>query len=164
MITLSIKEDISCLNFLIIDQDHARTCMGNQPRCKISDEGAKWNVLKWMFSIVKLLIHVMLYQVHKKLMGLAGFILCVIPANERRRYYVTSSLIGWAHPQKVPWACNISHEYNLHSRYNYNNAEWKTYRISCGLYFLKWVIFINFAVAFSIPSRIMKSGAKSVFV
>ena len=29
----------------------------------------------------------------------AGIILCLHPANERRRYIVTSSLFGWAHTQ-----------------------------------------------------------------
>ena len=32
----------------------------------------------------------------------AGIILCMRPANERRRYNVTSSLIGWAHAQNKP--------------------------------------------------------------
>ena len=32
----------------------------------------------------------------------AGIILCMRPANERRRYIVTSSLIGWAHTQNDP--------------------------------------------------------------
>ena len=32
-----------------------------------------------------------------------GIILCMRPANERRRYYVTSSLIGWVHAQNDPW-------------------------------------------------------------
>ena len=31
----------------------------------------------------------------------AGIILCRRPANERRRYIVTSSLIGWAHIYKM---------------------------------------------------------------
>ena len=31
-----------------------------------------------------------------------GIILCVCPANERRRYNVTSSHIGWAHTQNDP--------------------------------------------------------------
>ena len=30
--------------------------------------------------------------------------LCMCPANERRRYIVTSSLIGWAHAQNDSWA------------------------------------------------------------
>ena len=30
-------------------------------------------------------------------------ILCMRPANEKRRYSVTSSLIGWAHTQTDPW-------------------------------------------------------------
>ena len=37
----------------------------------------------------------------------AGIILCMRPANERRRYNVTSSLIGWAHTQNDP-CCDFS--------------------------------------------------------
>ena len=33
----------------------------------------------------------------------SGIILCMGPANERRRYNVTSSPIGWAHTQNDPW-------------------------------------------------------------
>ena len=33
----------------------------------------------------------------------SGIILCMRPANERRRYTVTSCLIGWAHTQNDPW-------------------------------------------------------------
>ena len=36
---------------------------------------------------------------------LSGIILCMRPANERRRYDVTSSFIGWAHSQNDPWLC-----------------------------------------------------------
>ena len=32
-----------------------------------------------------------------------GIILCMRPAYERRRYNITSSLIGWAHTQNDPW-------------------------------------------------------------
>ena len=28
------------------------------------------------------------------------------PANERRRYIVTTSLNGWAHTETDPWKCN----------------------------------------------------------
>ena len=38
----------------------------------------------------------------------SGIILCMRPAkwaNDRRRYIVTSSLIGWAHTQNDPWFC-----------------------------------------------------------
>ena len=37
-------------------------------------------------------------------------ILCMCPANERRRYIITSSLIGWAHTQNDPWllGCRLS--------------------------------------------------------
>ena len=39
---------------------------------------------------------------YTKFYDLIGFILCMRPANERRRYIVTSSLIGWAHTQNDP--------------------------------------------------------------
>ena len=39
---------------------------------------------------------------------IARIILCMRPANERRRYNVTSSLIGWAHAQNDPCCCVIS--------------------------------------------------------
>ena len=35
-----------------------------------------------------------------------GIIVCMRPANERRRHNVASSLIGWAHAQNGP--CSIS--------------------------------------------------------
>ena len=35
--------------------------------------------------------------------GKSGILLCMVPTNERRRYIVMSSLIGWAHTQKDPW-------------------------------------------------------------
>ena len=37
----------------------------------------------------------------------AGIILWMCPANERWRYHVTSSLIGWAHSQNDLWKYNI---------------------------------------------------------
>ena len=36
-----------------------------------------------------------------------GIILCMRPANERRRYNVTSFLIGWAHPRNDPCALSV---------------------------------------------------------
>ena len=35
-----------------------------------------------------------------------GIIVCMRPANERRRYSVTPSLIGWAHTHNDLWMCN----------------------------------------------------------
>ena len=35
--------------------------------------------------------------------GYSRIILCMRSANERWRYIVTSSLIGWAHAQNDPW-------------------------------------------------------------
>ena len=40
---------------------------------------------------------------HVGLVGYSGIILCMHPANERRCYNVTLSLIGWAHTQNEPW-------------------------------------------------------------
>ena len=49
-----------------------------------------------------------------------GIILCMCPANERRRYNVTSSLIGWAHTQNDPWM-PLTHLW--HSRNGQHIAE-----------------------------------------
>ena len=38
----------------------------------------------------------------------SGIILSMHPANERQRYRVTPSLIGWAHAQSDPCGCNHS--------------------------------------------------------
>ena len=37
----------------------------------------------------------------------AGIILCMCSGNERQRYIVTSSLIGWAYTQNGPWYCSV---------------------------------------------------------
>ena len=37
----------------------------------------------------------------------AGIVLCIHPANERRRYIVTSSIIGWVHTQNSPWVWHL---------------------------------------------------------
>ena len=45
-----------------------------------------------------------LENTHKRpSISLEEFILCMRPANERQRYIVTSSPIGWAHTQNDPW-------------------------------------------------------------
>ena len=36
----------------------------------------------------------------------SGIILCMCPANDRPRYIVTWSLIGWAHTQNYSWTLN----------------------------------------------------------
>ena len=41
--------------------------------------------------------------------GMSGTILCMRPTNGRRRYIVTSSLIGWAHTETTPGMCIILH-------------------------------------------------------
>ena len=47
------------------------------------------------------LIKIMCY-VHVRNVVIAGMVLCMCPANERWRYIVTSSLIGWAHTRNDP--------------------------------------------------------------
>ena len=43
-----------------------------------------------------------------------GNVLWMCPANERWRYNVTSSLIGWAHSQNHPWETSIYiHQFDL---------------------------------------------------
>ena len=44
---------------------------------------------------------------------LAGIILWMRSTNARRRYTVTSSLIGWAHSQKDPWL-RVNHTTGTH--------------------------------------------------
>ena len=44
---------------------------------------------------------------HNKAQTMSGIILYMRPANERRRYIVTSSLIGWMHTQNDPCMCVI---------------------------------------------------------
>ena len=52
----------------------------------------------------------------------AGIILCMRPANERRRYKVTSSLIGWAHAQNDAW----KYSYIFHAA-NAARPKWPVY-------------------------------------
>ena len=42
-------------------------------------------------------------QTKRFLYVITGVLLCMRPANEWRRYIVTSSLIGWAHAKNGPW-------------------------------------------------------------
>ena len=49
-------------------------------------------------------------------------------ANERRRYTVTSSLIGWAHTENDPWVSSAN-PYNVCILLMYNSN-------TCGIYFL----------------------------
>ena len=53
-----------------------------------------WKELSWVFLLI---LHVLLAH--------AGIILCMRPANERRCYNVTSSLIGWVHARNDPCPC-----------------------------------------------------------
>ena len=56
-----------------------------------------WNDLNHMSSIAHIELMAMMH--HKS----SGIIFFMCPANQRWRYIVTLSLIGWAHPQNDPW-------------------------------------------------------------
>ena len=54
----------------------------------------QFHIITWPAPVI--------YSVHKIFDSCTGFILCMHPSNERRRYIVTLSLIGWAHTQNDP--------------------------------------------------------------
>ena len=58
----------------------------------------------------------------------AGIILCMHPANERRRYNVTSSLIGWAHSCNDTWfhVCVLGSSCVL-----WQSLSWKQNAVQC---------------------------------
>ena len=70
----------------------------------------------WSLRIVMMPTSLSLLASHVVVMNtVPGIILWMRPANERRRYNVTSSLIGWAHSQNDPCspiqsgaACNVA--------------------------------------------------------
>ena len=59
----------------------------------------QWQSPEGSFTITHLKFHSNLPGANK----LTWIILCMRPANERWRYNVTPSLIGWAHTQNDPW-------------------------------------------------------------
>ena len=59
-----------------------------------------WYMIYIIIKLATLMTHVLCRW--KRKLSLAGIILCMRPANERRRYIVTSSLIGWVRTQIVP--------------------------------------------------------------
>ena len=58
-------------------------------------------------------------------MTYTGIILCMRPANGRRRYNVTSSLIGWAHTQKDPCVNGQNRSILYHSNTQHFRANEK---------------------------------------
>ena len=64
--------------------------------CSICLRAISLQVFKLLFCIMGL-----------KLNQSAGLILGLRPANERRRYKVTSSLIGWAQTWNQPWVSRL---------------------------------------------------------
>ena len=66
---------------------------------------------------------------------LHGIILCMHPANERRRYIVTSSLIGWAHIQNDP--CNGTYVIGLNCAMKILDDPGRIYLLFYGICFWK---------------------------
>ena len=61
-----------------------------------------WLLMPWLLALPShLQPWYSFYKISKSLSS-SGIILCMCPANERRRYNVTSSLIGWVHVQNDP--------------------------------------------------------------
>ena len=81
----------------------------------------------------------------------SGIILCMCPANERRCYYVTSSLIGWVHAQNDPYvSCTILPRLTLWGA-DVSSDIWKgtlCYGGSCGDHKISWESFHLFPVYF----------------
>ena len=59
----------------------------------------------WLFTMIDLNTRISMAPNTTHGMS-SGLILGLRPANERRRYFVTASLIGWAQAQNQPWSCN----------------------------------------------------------
>ena len=60
------------------------------------------------------------------LLNRARGILCMHPANERQRYNVRSSLLGWAHTQNDPWEFMLTTYYII---FIYNFLIWGLYHV-----------------------------------
>ena len=73
----------------------------------IRNATASWYVRSWLTDVNE--PHTLTY---------AGLILCMRPANERRRYNETSSLIGWAHTKNDPclWPNNAWSRKSIHNK------------------------------------------------
>ena len=54
------------------------------------------------------LIHIISHSVYVRVYAYRGINFCIPPANERRRYSVTPSLIGWAHTQTDHYIYKLS--------------------------------------------------------
>ena len=61
------------------------------------------NICSYVTSIVSILLWVKIDYVITGLNCITGINFSMRPANERRCYNVTSSLIGWAHTKHNPW-------------------------------------------------------------
>ena len=85
---------------------------------------------------------------------LFGIILCMLPANERRRYIVMPSLIGWAYPQFGP-CCYMQPTYKRSSliRRGSGGAIWSDFSFLSGSSLIEigllvrlwywWMVFIH---------------------
>ena len=79
-----------------------------KPLSKLSSRCLFWSVLSWIITDifcqvpVKQPCYVWMIKLRESIPDWYKDHLCMRPANERRRYIVTSSLVGWAHTQTDP--------------------------------------------------------------
>ena len=87
------------------------------------------------------------YMPGTKRQNIAGIILFMCPTNERRRYSVTSSLIGWAHKQNDPCRQN----YLLQNIYVYidSNVIGPADQKPMLNQHIKWRLFCNILLLFN---------------
>ena len=92
----------------------------------------KWNPWHIWLKIVGTSSHLIFWT-------RAGIILCMRPANEWRRYNVTSSLIGWAHSQNG--ACKSQYHTCVKTG------------IKCNIYVLNIWLWIGWAITYSFLNK-----------
>ena len=91
-----------------------RNSMTNAPElCKF---GRIWMMVLWLSSPLDgISIHLCWYSRTQLWSPIIGLILWMHLANERQRYNVTSSLIGWAHSKMIPILWHNHSFQNIHN-------------------------------------------------
>ena len=90
---------VCCLTWILLHFGHSdRWCPGTISGFRTSATIKQTEVVRFILGESQRKLHVL-----DSGSQCAGIIMRMRPANERRRYNVTSSLIGWAHTQNDPW-------------------------------------------------------------
>ena len=89
--------------------------------------------------------------------NVSGIILCMCSANERRRYNVTLSFIGWAHSQNDSWmsvnvmSCEVSGIY-------WHSEAWIKWKIYLQIIFRMHFLEIKFCILIKISLKFIPKG------